>query len=187
VLPLTFYEGKPLCFSSQNMNSKMTAWNTWQIQGNYHGCILLSLSLALWFVQPQPTMSLWCLRESMLLSTHVCLFSRSHHNGGIIFMIYSCYTMVTSCVLHLILYELPHCDSHHINEDLNWHDRIYLHGDPSLPCIGSVDELLIWGSIGCALAVKFCREAWAYVFQRNQKAFWEIPPKDNFIKIINIF
>lgn len=46
---------------------------------------------------------------------------------------------------------------------------------------------LIWGSIGCALSLKFCTEAWAHAFQRTQKAFWEIPPKSDFIKIINIF
>jgi len=55
----------------------------------------------------------------------------------------------------------------------------------NIPLEGMV--LLIWSSIGCALSLKFCREAWAHVFQRTQKAFWEIPPKNNFIKIINIF
>ena len=46
---------------------------------------------------------------------------------------------------------------------------------------------MIWGSIGCALGLKFCREAWAHAFQRTQKPFWEIPPRDDFIKVINIF
>ena len=46
---------------------------------------------------------------------------------------------------------------------------------------------MIWGSIRCALSLKFCREAWAHVFQRTQKTFWEIPPISDFIKIINIF
>ena len=50
-----------------------------------------------------------------------------------------------------------------------------------------MQELLIWGSIGCALGLKFCKDAWTHVFQRTQKPFWEIPPKDNYIKIINIF
>ena len=47
--------------------------------------------------------------------------------------------------------------------------------------------MLIWGSIECALSLKFCREAWAHVLQRTHKAFWEIPPKSDFTKIINIF
>jgi len=47
--------------------------------------------------------------------------------------------------------------------------------------------VLICGSIGCPLALKFCGEAWAHAFQRTQKPFWEIPPRDDFIKIINIF
>ena len=46
---------------------------------------------------------------------------------------------------------------------------------------------MIWGSIGCALGLKFCREAYTHVFQSTQKAFWEIPPRDDYIKIINIF
>ena len=45
--------------------------------------------------------------------------------------------------------------------------------------------MLIWGRIGCALGLKFCREAWAHVFQRTHKAFWEIPPRNDFINIIN--
>ena len=49
------------------------------------------------------------------------------------------------------------------------------------------EELLIWGSIRCALSLKFCREAWAHALQRTQKLFWEIPPRDDYIKIINIF
>ena len=48
-------------------------------------------------------------------------------------------------------------------------------------------SLLISGSIICVLNLKFCREAWVHVFQRTQKVFWEIPPKNSFIKIINYF
>ena len=47
--------------------------------------------------------------------------------------------------------------------------------------------MLISGSIGCALSLKFCGEAWAHVFQITQKVFWEITPEDSFIKIINFF
>jgi hypothetical protein len=47
--------------------------------------------------------------------------------------------------------------------------------------------MFIWDSIRCSLGLKFCREAWAHAFQRTQKPFWEIPPRDDYIKIINIF
>ena len=47
--------------------------------------------------------------------------------------------------------------------------------------------MLIWGSMGCALSLKFCGDTWAHAFERTQKAFWEIPPRSDFIKIINIF
>ena len=46
---------------------------------------------------------------------------------------------------------------------------------------------MIWDSIGYAVNLKFCREAWVHVFQRTKKVFWEILPKSDFIKIINIF
>lgn len=48
----------------------------------------------------------------------------------------------------------------------------------------SKGHLLISGIIGCALSLKFCRRAWAQVFQRTQKVFWEIPLVSDFIKII---
>jgi len=52
---------------------------------------------------------------------------------------------------------------------------------------GSYTHLLISGSIECVLSLKFVRKAWAHVFQINQKLFWEIPPRDSFIRIINYF
>jgi len=47
--------------------------------------------------------------------------------------------------------------------------------------------VVIYGSIGCALSLKIYSEAWTHVFHNTQKLFWEIPPEDNFIKIINYF
>ena len=43
------------------------------------------------------------------------------------------------------------------------------------------------GSIGCALASKFCGGARAHEISKTQKSFGEIPPGLYFIKIINIF
>ena len=42
-------------------------------------------------------------------------------------------------------------------------------------------------SIGYVLATKFGGEAAIHVFSKTQKSFLEIPPRDNLIKIINLF
>lgn len=42
-------------------------------------------------------------------------------------------------------------------------------------------------SIGCVLATKFDGEARIHVFSKTQKSFLEIPPRDDLIKIINLF
>ena len=46
---------------------------------------------------------------------------------------------------------------------------------------------MILGSIGCALAPKFCGGARTHEISKTQKSFGEIPPRLYFIKIINIF
>jgi len=43
------------------------------------------------------------------------------------------------------------------------------------------------GSIGCALAPKFCGGARTHEISKTQKSFGEISPRLYFIKIINIF
>ena len=47
--------------------------------------------------------------------------------------------------------------------------------------------MLIFGSIGCALAMKIGGEAKAHEISKTQKSFGEIPPGWRDIKIINIF
>lgn len=47
--------------------------------------------------------------------------------------------------------------------------------------------MFILGSIGCALAPKFCGEARTHGISKTQKSFGEIPPGLRVIKIINIF
>ena len=47
--------------------------------------------------------------------------------------------------------------------------------------------VLICGSIGCALAMKFGGEAKAHKISKTQKSFWDIPFGWRDIKIINIF
>ena len=47
--------------------------------------------------------------------------------------------------------------------------------------------MLIFGSIGCALAMKTGGEAKAHEISKTQKSFGEIPPVWRDIKIINIF
>ena len=47
--------------------------------------------------------------------------------------------------------------------------------------------MLILGSIGCALAPKFCGGARTNEISKTQKSFGEIPPVLYFIKINNIF
>ena len=42
-------------------------------------------------------------------------------------------------------------------------------------------------SIGCVLAMKLCGEVRMHVFSKTNKAFLEIPPRDDLIKIINRF
>ena len=41
--------------------------------------------------------------------------------------------------------------------------------------------------IECALASRFCREAKTHAFYNTHKLFWEIPPGEDLIKIINYF
>jgi len=48
-------------------------------------------------------------------------------------------------------------------------------------------SLLIFDSIGCALAMKIGGEAKAHEISKTQKSFGEIPPGWRDIKIINIF
>ena len=48
---------------------------------------------------------------------------------------------------------------------------------------GSVD----FCSIGCALALRFCREVKTHAFSNTQKSFGKIPPRDDLIRIINFF
>jgi len=40
----------------------------------------------------------------------------------------------------------------------------------------TINQLLILGSIGCALAIKFGGEAKAHEISKTQKSFGEIPP-----------
>ena len=47
--------------------------------------------------------------------------------------------------------------------------------------------MLIWGNIGCALAMKIGGEAKAHEISKTQKRFGEILPDERDIKIINIF
>ena len=47
--------------------------------------------------------------------------------------------------------------------------------------------MLIWGSIGCALAMKIGGEAKAHEISKTQKWFGQIVPSLGDIKIINIF
>ena len=47
--------------------------------------------------------------------------------------------------------------------------------------------MLILGSIGCALAPKFCGGARTHETSKSKKSFGEIQPGLYFIKIINIF
>ncbi len=64
-------------------------------------------------------------------------------------------------------------------------------GDASIGCItrthSSLIGVLISGGIRCALSLKICSEARTHVFQNTHKSFWEIRPRDNFIKITNYF
>ena len=47
--------------------------------------------------------------------------------------------------------------------------------------------MLIWGSIGCALATKFGGEVRAHEISNTQKGFGQILNRSGDIKIINIF
>lgn len=47
--------------------------------------------------------------------------------------------------------------------------------------------MLIWGSIGCALATKFGGEVGAHEISNTQKGFGQILNRSGDIKIINIF
>ena len=59
-------------------------------------------------------------------------------------------------------------------------------GHPDSPSRFS-DSLMVLLIFGCALSLKFCKEAWTHVFQNTQKVFWKIPPGRSFIKIMNYF
>ena len=50
-----------------------------------------------------------------------------------------------------------------------------------------MDLVLIWGSIGCALATKFGGEVGAHEISNTQKGFGQILNNSGDIKIINIF
>ena len=61
------------------------------------------------------------------------------------------------------------------------------YGEALLEHIPRWEGVSILGSIGCALAMKFCGEAKAHEISKTQKLFGEIPPGQGVIKIINIF